>query len=102
MTINGPAPMLLGYFLNAAIDQQCEIYIKKNGLDDEVKKKIAALHSSLSSGEGRGEAPAYQGSLPKGNDGLGLMLLGATGDQALPKDVYEKIKEDTLSQVRAT
>ncbi len=127
MTINGPAPMLLGYFMNAAIDQQCEIYIKRNGLEGEVKSKIAALyninktqssaasapslperagsemHSSLSSGEGRGEAyPAYQGPLPKGNDGLGLMLLGVTGDQVLPKDVYEKIKADTLTQVRGT
>ncbi len=105
MTINGPAPMLLGYFLNAAIDQQCEIYIKKNGLEEEVKKKISGLtpmHSSLSSGEGRGEVPSYQGSLPKGNDGLGLMLLGVTGDQVLPKEVYEKIKTETLQQVRGT
>jgi methylmalonyl-CoA mutase len=96
MTINGPAPMLLGYFLNAAIDQQCELYIKKNGLEDEVKTKITALKKGL------GEVPAYQGALPKGNDGLGLMLLGVTGDQVLPKDVYERIKTETLQQVRGT
>ncbi len=105
MTINGPAPMLLGYFLNAAIDQQCEMYIKKNGLIEEVKKKIQALHSSLTSGEDRDkvvEQPAYQGPLPKGNDSLGLLLLGLTGDQVLPKDIYEKIKAETLSQVRGT
>jgi methylmalonyl-CoA mutase len=101
MTINGPAPMLLGYFLNAAIDQQCEIYIKKNGLEDEVNKKIKSLQASLS-GEGRGEVPSYQGALPKGNDGLGLMLLGVTGDQVLPAGVYEKIKTETLQQVRGT
>src|SRR5258706_5292607 len=97
MTINGPAPMLLGYFLNAAIDQQCEIYIHKNGLDEEVKKKIAAINQNR-----KEERPSYQGSLPKGNDGLGLMLLGVTGDQVLPKEIYEKIKTDTLSQVRGT
>jgi len=103
MTINGPAPMLLGYFMNAAIDQQCELYIKANGLEKEVEQKIAALYSSLSSGEGQSEVrPSYQGSLPKGNDGLGLMLLGVTGDQVLPKEVYEKIKAETLSQVRGT
>jgi len=96
MTINGPAPMLLGYFLNAAVDQQCEIYIKKNGLEAEVKKKITSLN------KGSVEQPSYQGSLPKGNDGLGLMLLGVTGDQVLPKEVYEKIKTETLSQVRGT
>ncbi len=97
MTINGPAPMLLGYFMNAAIDQQCEIYIKKNGLEEEVKNKIAAIYKGREN-----ERPAYQGSLPKGNDGLGLMLLGVTGDQVLPAEVYAKIKAETLSQVRGT
>ncbi len=97
MTINGPAPMLLGYFMNAAIDQQCELYIKKNGLESEVKNKISTLYKNH-----EGEHPSYQGSLPKGNDGLGLMLLGVTGDQILPPEVYQKIKAETLSQVRGT
>lgn len=97
MTINGPAPMLLGYFMNAAIDQQCELYIKKNGLEEEVKTKISNIYKGREK-----ERPAYQGPLPKGNDGLGLMLLGVTGDQVLPKDVYAKIKTETLSQVRGT
>lgn len=97
MTINGPAPMLLGYFMNAAIDQQCELYIRKNGLEEEVKKKIADIYKGREA-----ERPAYQGALPKGNDGLGLMLLGVTGDQVLPTDVYNEIKAYTLSQVRGT
>jgi len=97
MTINGPAPMLLGYFMNAAIDQQCELYIRKNGLENEVRNTISDLYKDHKS-----EQPSYQGSLPKGNDGLGLMLLGVTGDQVLPGEVYEKIKSDTLSQVRGT
>jgi len=97
MTINGPAPMLLGYFMNAAIDQQCELYIKKNGLEAEVKNKINEIYKNHD-----GERPFYQGPTPKGNDGLGLMLLGVTGDQVLPHDVYEKIKAETLSQVRGT
>jgi isobutyryl-CoA mutase len=97
MTINGPAPMLLAYFMNAAIDQQCELYIRQNGLEEEVKKKIAGLYKGKEN-----DRPAYQGPLPKGNDGLGLMLLGITGDQVLPIDVYEKIKAETLAQVRGT
>lgn len=97
MTINGPAPMLLAYFMNVAIDQQCEIYIQKEGLESEVRKKIAKLYADRNA-----EPPAYQGPLPKGNDGLGLMLLGVTGDQVLPKDIYEKIKAETLTQVRGT
>lgn len=97
MTINGPAPMLLGYFMNAAIDQQCELYIKKNGLEKEVQNKIDSIYKGKEN-----QRPAYQGPLPKGNDGLGLMLLGVTGDQVLPKDIYEKIKVETLTQVRGT
>jgi len=95
MTINGPAPMLLGYFMNAAIDQQCELYIRQNGLEGEVKQKIDLLYRDK-------VRPSYQGALPRGNDGLGLMLLGTTGDQVLPAEVYEKIKSNTLSQVRGT
>jgi methylmalonyl-CoA mutase len=95
MTINGPAPMLLAFFMNAAIDQQCELYIKENGLEKEVQKKIDALYKGK-------KRPKYQGDLPEGNDGLGLMLLGVTGNQVLPADVYEKIKQDTLKVVRGT
>ena len=97
MTINGPAPMLLGFFMNAAIDQQCELYIKENGLEKEVEAKIEKIYQ-----EKGVERPAYQGELPEGNDGLGLMLLGVTGDQVLDQDVYEKIKSDTIKVVRGT
>ncbi|WP_224484766.1 methylmalonyl-CoA mutase family protein [Robertkochia aurantiaca] len=107
MTINGPAPMLLGFFMNAAIDQQCELYIREHGLEAEVDKKIEAIYK-----EKGVERPAYhgfdrekgmqKGKLPEGNDGLGLMLLGVTGDQVLPADVYEEIKARTLTQVRGT
>lgn len=97
MTINGPAAILTGFFMNAAIDQQCELYIKENGLEAEVEQKIKAIYESNSSAR-----PSYQGALPEGNDGLGLMLLGVTGDQVLPRDVYENIKERTLASVRGT
>ncbi len=97
MTINGPAPMLLGYFMNAAIDQQCEIYIKENGLEQEVENKIKVYFKARNT-----EQPKYNGELPKGNDGLGLMLLGLTGDKVLSADVYAKIKAETLTQVRGT
>lgn len=97
MTINGPAAILTGFFMNTAIDQQCELYIKENGLVEEVEQKIEAIYESSSSAR-----PSYQGNLPEGNDGLGLMLLGVTGDQVLPKETYEKIKEQTLASVRGT
>lgn len=97
MTINGPAPMLLGFFMNAAIDQNCEKYIRENDLEAEVEAKIKAIY------EDNGlERPRYNGDLPEGNDGLGLMLLGVSGDQVLPADVYAEIKKNTLAQVRGT
>lgn len=113
MTINGPAPTITAFFMNAAIDQQCELYIKEHGLEEEVNKKIDEIYkakglerpyyngtrnTSLSLGEGRGEVS----SLPSGNNGLGLMLLGVTGDEVLPADVYAEIKARTLSSVRGT
>lgn len=110
MTINGPAPMLLGFFMNAAIDQQCEIYIKNNNLEKEVEAKIADLYKGK-------ERPSYlcangkkflpfskteDQNLPEGNDGLGLLLLGVTGDQVLPPAIYAEIKAKTIAQVRGT
>ncbi|CAH0336396.1 Fused isobutyryl-CoA mutase [Flavobacterium sp. CECT 9288] len=97
MTINGPAPMLLGFFMNAAIDQQCEIYIKENNLEAEVAAQIKAIYKQKGV-----ERPQYQGDLPAGNNGLGLLLLGVTGDQVLPLEIYNDIKARTLSQVRGT
>lgn len=98
MTINGPAAIICAFFMNAAIDQQCEIYIKQNGLEPEVNKKIDDIFKVKGT-----TRPTYNAEeLPEGNDGLGLMLLGVTGDMVLPAEVYSKIKADTLKQVRGT
>lgn len=98
MTINGPAATIAAFFMNAAIDQQCELYIKENKLEKEIEKKIADIYKAKGT-----KRPKYNlDELPEGNNGLGLMLLGVTGDMVLPKDVYEKIKTNTLAQVRGT
>ena len=97
MTINGPAPMMLGFFMNAAIDQRCEIYIKAHHLEEEVEDKIKAIYKKKGT-----KRPQYQDELPEGNNGVGLLLLGVTGDQVLPLDVYNEIKAKTLSKVRGT
>ena len=97
MTINGPAPMLLAFFMNAAIDQNCEKYIKAEGLTESVENKIKEIYKLKGV-----ERPSYNGDLPEGNDGLGLMLLGVTGDQVLSREIYNDIKAKTLTQVRGT
>ncbi len=110
MTINGPAPMILAFFLNAAIDQQCEKYIIENKLQQEVNKAIESKFDITKLPKyigvnGEPVAPekgSLKGHLPEGNDGLGLRLLGLSGEDVLPKDVYEKIKESALQSVRGT
>ena len=97
MTINGPAPMILAFFMNAAIDQQCERHIREQGLESEVEARIDSIYAQKSV-----PRPRYQGELPTGNDGLGLMLLGVSGDQVLEREVYERIKATALRRVRGT
>jgi len=97
MTINGPAPMLLGFFMNAAIDQQCEKYIRQHGLEHIVEAKFKELYDDKGQ-----QRPEYGSTIPTGNNGLGLMLLGLTGDQVLPADIYQKIKAEAISTVRGT
>ncbi len=96
MTINGPAPMVLAFFLNAAIDQNCEKYIKEHKLEAEVEKALSVEYTDQSL------RPKYMGDLPEGHNGLGLLLLGITGDKVLPIEVYNEIKAKTLMQVRGT
>ncbi|MFY7652964.1 MAG: methylmalonyl-CoA mutase family protein, partial [Chitinophagaceae bacterium] len=102
MTINGPAPIILAMFMNTAIDQQCEKYLIENGLQHLVEAALAKKYPN-------GTYPSYHltddaanNSLPDGNNGLGLQLLGLTGDEVLPKEVYEKIKHEALQKVRGT
>jgi len=97
MTINGPAPIMLGFFMNAVIDQECEKYIHEKGLEKEVNAKIKAIYTKKGI-----ERPAYQGKLPEGNNGLGLFLLGVSGDEVLTKEVYKKIKAAAIAKVRGT
>src|SRR5699024_1144876 len=83
MTINGPAPMILAMFMNTAIDQEVERYLKENGRWDEAKQKIRQYF------EEKGvEAPEYNGDLPNTHEGFGLGLLGITGDKLLEDDIY--------------
>ncbi|MBI1192173.1 MAG: methylmalonyl-CoA mutase [Bacteroidetes bacterium] len=97
MTINGPAPMLLAFFLNAAIDQQCGKYILQHGLEHEVSEKIKALYAEKGM-----KRPEYVGDLPVGHNKLGLRLLGVSGSEVLDPDIYEQIKQRTLASVRGT
>ncbi len=125
MTINGPAPMLLAFFMNAAIDQQCEKYIIENNLREEINKLIEEKynietlpkylgvdgkplhHTKLPKSSGSKVAYTVEdlvgeAGLPSGNDGLGLRLLGLSGQDVLPAAVYEKIKAKALATVRGT
>jgi isobutyryl-CoA mutase len=100
MTINGPAPMLLAMFMNTAIDQRAERYLKAEGRWADAEQKIEALHRSAAE---RGcVRPTYKGEVPKGHDGTGLALLGVTADELLEPEVYARIKAEALQAVRGT
>jgi len=100
MTINGPAPIILAFFMNAAIDQQCEKRINQLGLEKKVQEVFQQKY-------GKGMVPRYHntlspGELPPGHNGLGLQLLGLSGDEVLPADEYARCKANALQQVRGT
>jgi methylmalonyl-CoA mutase len=95
MTINGPAPMILAMFMNTAIDQQVEKYLTERGRLDEIDKLKAERFADA-------EPPRYDGELPEGNDGLGLKMLGISGDEVVDRETYDRIKADTLATVRGT
>ncbi|MBM4059681.1 MAG: methylmalonyl-CoA mutase, partial [Planctomycetes bacterium] len=97
MTINGPAPMMLAFFLNAAIDQQCEQWLARHGAVAEADAAIDRIYAQ------RGLArPRYRAELPDGHGGLGTLLLGVSGDQVVPPEVYDQIRAETLATVRGT
>ncbi len=97
MTINGPAPVLLAMFLNTAIDQQCELYLKEQQKLSEVEQLFKDKFDKHNLSK-----PDYFGDIPKNNDGLGLTLLGIHGDEILSSGAYQQIKTKTLSTVRGT
>ena len=110
MTINGPAPIILAFFLNAAIDQQCEKYLSSTAsqlsIDEIFTEKFNNIY--VPKYVGINNEPVYfnkekiDGLLPEGNDGLGLRLLGLSGDNVLDKNIYDDIKAKALSTVRGT
>jgi methylmalonyl-CoA mutase len=97
MTINGPASILCAMLINAAIDQQCEKYILSKGMQKKVESAIDKKFEKAGM-----PRPEYNDRLPEGHKGLGLMLLGITGQEILPEEIYEKIKMETISKVRGT
>ncbi len=95
MTINGPAPMILAFFMNTAIDQQVEKHLRATGDWDAAQKKIDAYVKNR-------ERPRYQGELPEGSDGLGLGLLGVSGELVVDAETYARIRKETMASVRGT
>ena len=93
MTINGPAPTILAFFLNAAIDQQVEKELARLGTLDEVRAHHESIHGPL---------PCYEGDLPDGHNGLGLGLLGIDGKETVEAETYAEIRARVLSTVRGT
>ncbi len=97
MTINGPAATICAFFMNAAIDQQCELFIKENKLEHKVEEVLKNKYDNKGL-----RRPLYEGELPPNNNGLGLLLLGCTGDEILDSSTYDSLKSKALRAVRGT
>jgi methylmalonyl-CoA mutase len=97
MTINGPAPTILAFFFNGAIDAACERKLKAEGRWDEVDNKIDAFFA-----ERGASRPRYRGELPDGHDGMGLGFLGLSADRVLDAAEYAAMKKEVLTQMRGT
>jgi isobutyryl-CoA mutase len=95
MTINGPAPIVLAFFVNAAIDQQVERHLRESGRWEATERRLDEIFATR-------RRPRYGGELPAGSDGLGLGLLGVSGDEVVDRDTYERIKAQTLRTIRGT
>ncbi len=127
MTINGPAPMILAMFMNTAVDQQVEAFLRREGrwADAEavIAKQERPRYTPFEGGTGAGSQatgednpqPATRNpqlatrnpQLPEGHDGSGLGLLGTTGRElvawgVLEEDEYRKIRAHALQSVRGT
>jgi LAO/AO transport system ATPase len=118
MTINGPAPMLLGFFMNAAIDQQCEKYIKEHGLEHLVEIKFKQLYDdrglarptyrltqTLSKGEGLKNptptpAPSKGEMVVKKENGV-KQFGYETGDSAIWETLKANSRENRRNQTEA-
>jgi methylmalonyl-CoA mutase len=91
MTINGPAPVILAFFLNSAIDQGVEKHLRASGSLERVRRDLSQR-----------ELPRYEGPLPEGHDGLGLALLGVCGDEVVDAETYARIRGEVLNSIRGT
>lgn len=95
MTINGPAPAVLAFYLNAAIDAAIERRLKKAGTWAQTQARIDAFFVGQ-------ERPRYRGELPPGHDGGGLGFLGLSADRVVDPALYAEVKAQVLQQVRGT
>jgi methylmalonyl-CoA mutase len=100
MTINGPAPMILAMYMNTAIDQRVEKFLRDAGRFRQVEAALAEAAKD-------GKWPRYRGELPPDHDGAGLGLLGVSGRKLiamglLSADEYATQRAEALRRVRGT
>ena len=97
MTINGPAPIVLAFFMNAAVDQQIEKHLRENGLLEKATKTLKKRYKEQGL-----EVPKYRLKRPDNHNGLGLNLLGLSGKHFVDAATYAMVKKTVLNNVRGT
>ena len=97
MTINGPAPAILAFFFNTAIDQAVEAHLAREGGLEAARITAAEFYRQRDQ-----TPPVYRGELPAGHDQRGLALLGVPGDRFVDAETYRRIRADVVARVRGT
>jgi len=70
MTINGPAPIILAFFMNAAIDQQVEKHLKETGQWPAAEEKIAEIFKGK-------QRPSYVGAIATSKQWFRTWFIGS-------------------------
>ncbi len=107
MTINGPAPAILAMFLNTAIDQEIERYLKAERRWEKAAKAIAQRLGPGRAGYVPFGPTGKENGLPPSHDGSGLGLLGCSSADLVDWDVLTSgernaVAERVLGAVRGT
>ncbi len=95
MTINGPAPIMLAFFMNTAIRQQVRHWVVQQGL-------LQPAEAYVRTGDGRYGFNVHSGEYWIVDENTPKLKPWEEIRKLIPDDKYESIRKEVLSKVRGT
>ena len=102
MTINGPAPMILAMFMNAAIDQRVERYLKAQRSVGAGRAARSRPRTSVRRSASIASAALRRRAAARSTMARGLRSSASPEIMLVEPAVYERIKAEALTAVRGT